>query len=111
MAFTVVNLFHIFFTGPFMVYVGFVRPKQDWIYYIMSAMAIVAGIIIAYNLFGSPWEKHKIWYIAHLVLFIPLIAYISVYRQHMNPTFYAFLLAVGIAAIGYHAVKGATHIT
>jgi len=100
-----VSFIHIFFTGPFLAYVGLTKPKSDWIYYLMAAIATFAAIYLLYKLLGSPWKPDKIWYIAHLVLFIPLLLYISIYRSNMNPTFFSFLTAVGIGALGYHIVK------
>jgi TctA family transporter len=100
-----VSFIHILFTGPFLAYVGLTKPKSDWIYYLMAAIAVFAAIYLLYKLFGSPWQPDKIWYIAHLLLFIPLLLYISIYRSNMNPTFFSFLTAVGIGALGYHMVK------
>lgn len=100
-----VSFVHIFFTGPFLAYVGITKPRADWIYYLMAAIAAFAAIYLLYKVFGSPWRDDKIWYIAHLALFIPLLLYISLYRHNMNPTFFSFLTAVGIAALGYHLVK------
>lgn len=100
-----VSFIHIFFTGPFLAYVGITKPRADWIYYLMATIATGAAIFLLYKTFGSPWHDHKIWYITHLVLFIPLLLYISLYRHNMNQTFFSFLTAVGIAATGYHLYK------
>jgi uncharacterized membrane protein YjjB (DUF3815 family) len=100
-----VRYIHILFTGPFLAYVGLAKPDNSYIYYFMAALAIFAGLYLLYKVFGSPWRPDKIWYIAHLLLFIPLIFYVSLYKKNMNPTFFSFLAAVGIGAIGYHLIK------
>lgn len=100
-----VSFAHILFTGPLLLYVGVKRPTDIWIYYFMAIYGLIAAIYLLYKLFGSEWKPDKIWYIVHILLFIPLVLYISIYNKKMNPTFFSFLTAVGIAAIGYHLFK------
>jgi len=48
------------------------------------------------------------WLYVHLVLFVPLFIYIAYHRiinQKIPNYTYSFLLAIGIAAFGYHLVR------
>lgn len=101
----VVNWVHVLFTGPLLVYIGYMRPRSAWIYYFLGALGLFAAAVMSYKLMSGPWRDHKIWYVAHLLVFLPLVLYVSMFREKMNPTFFSFLLAAGMGAMGYHGVR------
>jgi len=101
----IIHLFHIIIFGPLLIYIGYSKPSQLYFYYILGILGILLLIDILYRLI----TKHMYaWLYVHLVLFVPLFIYIAYHRiinQKIPNYTYSFLLAIGIAAFGYHLVR------
>lgn len=91
------NLFHILISGPFLMYVGLRQPTHKAYYYTLLALGLLLLVV-----FGR--EITKPWAVVHMALLVPLLLYVGVARNNSGEA-YSFLVAVGTAAIGYHAIR------
>ena len=100
-----IHLFHIIIFGPLLIYIGYSKPDQLYFYYILGILGILLLIDILYRIITNQMYA---WLYVHLFLFVPLFIYIA-YHKILNqkiPNYtYSFLLAIGIAAFGYHLVR------
>lgn len=103
----IVNLAHILVTGPFLVYVGLVKPTSKWVYAMLFLLAVaLVAVFVAHvaKREASPWLA------LHATLFAALLGYMggigAFYgREEIADFTFAFLLAVGLAAFSYHLVR------
>jgi hypothetical protein len=101
----IISLIHIFFTGPLLIYIGIVKPQNIIFYWILFLLAII--IIIAF-IYRFLQKQLYAWLYIHLLLFTLLlfsISYLRFKEQKIPYYLYSFLVAIGIAAIGYHLLK------
>ena len=101
----IISLIHIFITGPFLVYIGILNPNNILFYILLFLLAIIIIISFIYRYIN---KELYAWLYVHLLLFATLLFYICYLRftQQKIPNYlYSFLLAIGIAAIGYHIIK------
>ena len=101
----IISLIHIFITGPLFIYIGLMKPNNILFSYILFFLAII--IIIAF-IYRYVKKELYVWLYVHLLLFASLLLYICYLRftqQKIPDYLYSFLLAIGIAAIGYHIIK------
>jgi predicted membrane-bound mannosyltransferase len=67
------------------------------------------GIFLVFKFFIHLWRvrlsDHEVWAMVHMLLFAPLLIYIGWYKNNVSPSVFSLLLAVGIAAIGYHGLR------
>ena len=101
----IISLIHIFFTGPLLIYIGLVKPSNIIFSYILLLLAIVILVAFIYRFIN---KQLYAWIYVHLLLFSTLLIYMSYlkFNQLKIPDYlYSFLLAIGIAAIGYHIIK------
>ena len=106
----IISAVHVLFTGPFLLYVGVVQPENIYFYYVLFGLAVV--IILAFlNRFFR--KELYAWLFVHLFLFAALLLSVSVLKimgKKVPPYLYSFLVAVGIAAVGYHIYKVVKHM-
>jgi hypothetical protein len=101
----IISLIHIFITGPLFIYIGLVMPKNILFYILLFLLAIIIIISFIYRYIN---KQLYAWLYIHLFLFATLLFYISYLRftqQKIPKYLYSFLIAIGIAAIGYHIIK------
>jgi hypothetical protein len=101
----IISLIHIFITGPFFIYVGLVKPNNI-IYSII--LFLLATIIVGAFIYRLIKKQLYAWLYVHLLLFSVLlysISYLRFTNQEIPYYLYSFLLAIGIAAVGYHIIK------
>jgi uncharacterized membrane protein YoaK (UPF0700 family) len=106
----IINLIHIFINGPFFIYIGLVKPNNILFSIILFFLAIIIVIAFIYRYLN---KQLYAWLYVHLLLFATLLFYISYLRftqQKIPDYLYSFLVAIGIAAIGYHIIKLVKHI-
>ncbi len=101
----IINWIHIFFNGPFLIYFGLMKPTSTIFYVIVLLM----GLAIIYA-FYEEYMKNNLyaWLTVHLLLFATLFLSISALHfmgKKIPYYLYSFCVAIGIAAIGYHALK------
>ena len=101
----IIHIFHIIIFGPLLIYIGYSKPSQIYFYYILGILGILLLADIFYRFITN---KMYAWLYVHLFLFVPLFIYIAYHRilnQKIPNYTYSFLLAIGIAAFGYHLVR------
>jgi hypothetical protein len=107
----IINTVHVLFTGPFLIYVGLYQPQSIYFYVVLFTLAI--AIVLAFiNRYMN--KELYAWIFIHLFLFVTLLASTSILRFMDKPIpsyMFSFLLAVGIAAVGYHSIKIVKHFS
>lgn len=97
-----VKLLHIFVTGPILVYIS-MTDRREWKYLLLMFLGLMLAGYLGWRLYKNP--RWNYWYIVHIALFATLFTYMGIAKEKAPQTFYSFLLAIGIAAIGYHIVR------
>ena len=101
----IISLIHIFITGPLFIYIGLAKSYNIIFSIILFILAIFIVIAFIYRYLS---KQLYAWLYVHLLLFATLLFYISYLRftqQKIPDYLYSFLIAIGIAAIGYHIIK------
>lgn len=99
------NLAHILFTGPLLIYVGLKQPEWVWIYRLLFAMGVLLAVYFVYLIVTLNKSPYHVWLAIHLVLFFPLLIWVGWKGPEAPKIAFSLLLAVGIAAFGYHLVR------
>lgn len=100
-----ISLIHIFITGPLFIYIGLTKSYNIIFSIILFILAVIIVSAFIYRYFN---KQLYAWLYVHLLLFATLLFYISYLRftqQKIPDYLYSFLIAIGIAAIGYHIIK------
>lgn len=100
-----ISTFHVVFNGPYMIYIGYAQPKNIIFYWILFLIGIFLILDIIYKYYKN---KMHAWLYVHLILFAPLFiytGYLGIKKDKIPYYLYSFLLAIGIAAVGYHLIK------
>jgi len=101
----IISLFHVFVSGPLLIYIGLTKSYN----FLFSLLLFLFGItIITAFIYKYLNKQLYAWLYIHLFLFASLFLYISYLRftQKLIPDYlYSFLVAIGIAAVGYHIIK------
>jgi hypothetical protein len=101
----IISLIHIFIIGPLLIYIGLVRPNNILFYMLLFLLAIIIIISFIYRYLN---KQLYAWLYVHLLLFATLLLYICYLRftdQKIVKYLYSFLIAIGVASIGYHIIK------
>jgi len=101
----IISLIHIFITGPYLIYIGLVNPNNILFYILLFLLPIIIIISFIYRYIN---KELYAWLYVHLLLFATLLFYICYLRfthQKIAKYLYSFLIAIGIASIGYHIIK------
>ena len=100
-----ISLSHILFNGPLMIYIGIVHPQNVLFYWLLLFIGLAIIAIFVYKAIN---KKLYAFLVVHLVLFATLfitIAYLRLSDKKIPYFLYNFLIAIGVAAIGYHLLK------
>jgi len=101
----IISLFHVFVSGPLLIYIGLTKSYN----FLFSLLLFLFGItIITAFIYKYLNKQLYAWLYIHLLLFASLFLYISYLRFTQKPIpdyLYSFLVAIGIAAVGYHIIK------
>ena len=100
-----ISLIHILINGPLMIYIGYFKPKNMIFHWILLILGILLVIDIIYRYIQ---KKIHAWLIVHLILFAPLFiytGYLGIRKEKIPYYLHSFILAIGIAALGYHLIK------
>lgn len=103
-----VQMIHILFVGPLLIYVGLQQPKYDAVYILLLLLGIYVLFKFLYTSFSEKVGEQHVWYAVHMVLFAMLLLYVGYYRTKTPRVAFSLLLAVGIAAFGYHTIRWLT---
>lgn len=101
-----VALIHLLFVAPLLIYIGLSKPKQNWVYIIL----FILGIGVVLNFLSKivrqdKWNQRTVWFAIHMLLFASLLMYVGWYGVKAADVSYSLLLAVGVAAFGYHSIR------
>jgi hypothetical protein len=103
-----VQLIHILFVGPLLIYVGFMEPKYDWIYILLLLLGLFIFGKFLYMLVTNSLSQRYVWFLLHMLMFASLLMYVGIWRimkKDVPHVAYSLLLALGIAAFGYHLIR------
>ena len=81
------------------------KPENNAYYIVLLLLSIIYTIIFIYKFIKNTLYK---WMYIHFFLFVPLLIYISyskIRNIKIDNQFFSFLLAIGIAAVGYFIIK------
>ena len=101
-----IMLFHIFFNGPLLIYIGYVKPTDIYLYLYLLLKASTFLVYLLYKLYTT--SNLSPWLYVHLILFMPLfiyVGYLGTYNLTIPNYLYEFLIAIGLGAIAYHLYK------
>lgn len=100
-----ISLAHVFITGPFLIYVGLAKTKPVWVYYILLMLGLLLLLYFPYIIFTTKLSQYHVWLGIHLLLFIPLLIAIGVMQDKSPRILFSLVLAIGLASVGYHAIR------
>ena len=101
----IISIIHIFITGPFFIYIGLAKPYNILFYIPLFLLSLIIIILFIYRYIN---KELYAWLYVHLLLFATLLFYICYLRftkQKIAKYLYSFLIAIGIASVGYHIIK------
>jgi hypothetical protein len=101
----IISLIHIFIIGPLLIYIGLVNPHNILFYKLLFSLTIIIIISFIYKYLN---KQLYAWLYVHLLIFATLLFYICYLRftnQKIAKYLYSFIIAIGIASIGYHIIK------
>ena len=99
------NLWHILFTGPLLIYIGLTKPQNPQIYNFLFILGIILSIYFLYLISTLKYSPYHTWLLIHYLIFIPLLIYTGLKKTKTPNIIYSLLLAIGIAAFGYHSIR------
>jgi hypothetical protein len=101
----IVQLLHIFIFGPFLIYVGITQPPQDFIYYILLALGIAVIVVFIVNMIRERTKNFFGWLLWHIIIISGILLWCGIQKTKSPHIIFALLIALGFAAIGYHATR------
>lgn len=101
-----ISLFHILVVAPLFLYVGFARNDvPEFVFLILGILAAVIFMYHAYQAWSKLSEGKSAWVNwIHLLLIVPLLAILALYKKEASRRYFEMLLLLGFAALGYNAV-------
>jgi hypothetical protein len=101
---TMYGLFHVLFVAPLLIFVG-IRGSEapTWMYGLLAILVVGMLVYHGYRAF-SKWAAGKSAWVnlIHLLLVIPVLAWIAVHQQKTPRYVFEIALMLGFAALGYH---------
>jgi len=100
-----IQLFHIFIFGPFLIYVGITQPPQDFVYYILLALGILVIVLFTLKMIREHNNNVLGWLLWHVIIISGLLLWCGIQKTKSPHIIFALLIALGFAAIGYHGLR------
>ena len=100
-----INLLHVIFIGPFLIYIGLVKPQSSLLYYILFGLGLLVFLKFLYSLLTQEISQRSVWYVLHMLLFAMIAMYVGGHQNQTLRIGYSLLLATGISAFGYHLIR------
>ena len=99
-----IGLFHIFFVGPLLIYVGLQKNLSHIFYQFLFFLGI--GVILL-HLFKAIKKLPRFAYFnyMHALLFGPLLLFIGYYERSAPSFIYNIFTFLGVLVIIYHGIK------
>ena len=101
----ILNISHVLFNGPLLVYISLAKPKNVYFYYLLLLLGAVISLTSISKILNNTAYK---WIYVHLLLFVPLILYVGYLgaKEEKIPYYlFSFMQAIGVGAIGHHAIS------
>lgn len=104
-----VYFIHIFFIGPFLIYIGLYEPSSPYFYWVLLLLGTY--IICKFVFVGvtTKWSERHVWFALHALFFGTLLLYVGYHGPTTPHVAFSLLLAIGIAAFGYHSTRFIQH--
>ncbi len=103
---TIINIAHILFNGPFLIYFGIFRPVDPIFYIILALMAVTIFFVASYRYLQG---QMYVWLMLHLLLFATLFMYIAglyfYYKAPIPDSLFNVCLSIGVVALIYHSTE------
>jgi hypothetical protein len=103
--YTILNITHILFNGPLLIYISLAKPQNVYFYYLL----LLVGAAIIYSSISKILNNQGYtWLYIHLLLFAPLIlivGYLGAKEENIPYYLYTFLQAIGAGAVGHHIIS------
>lgn len=100
-----VNLLHVLFIGPLLIYIGIFKPQKEIFYHILLGLGILVLFKFTYLTLTQKLTQRSVWYILHVILFSMIAVYVGVNKQQTIQIGYSLLLATGLSAFWYHLIR------
>lgn len=100
-----INLAHVLFTGPLLIYVGLAKQKPVWVYYLLLALGIFLALYFIYVIFTKTLSPYHVWLLIHLLIFIPLLIWCGIAKDKTPHIILSIILAIGTASVGFHLIR------
>jgi len=100
----VIQMAHILLFAPFLFYVGLIVPtSRSWLY----PIAFILGVYVILSWCHRIWIKDYTigWVAWHMLVIGGLLIVCGIYRDRAPRIVFSLLLAMGIAAFGYHLTR------
>ena len=97
-----IYLSHILFGGPLLAYVGFMKQKtHNHVYKLLLLVGVIIALYHLYKLYIKFSKKKYISYVnlLHLLLVVPLLIYVGLYKEKVVYPTFDLLFAMGIGII------------
>jgi len=101
-----IELLHILFLGPLLVYTGntYGNGLPKWYLYTLIATGFTV-MLYHISLVYKKGFRSGFMYLLHAVIFAPLLIYVGFTGEKAFWGAYSVLMMIGFAAIGYHGMK------
>jgi hypothetical protein len=102
----IINLMHVAFIAPLLIYVGFARDTiPEWLFYVLGALGVFVLLYQLYKAYGKIKEGKSAWIQwIHVFLVAPLLILLGVLRKDTDRRYFEMLLLLGCGALGYHGI-------
>ncbi len=100
-----VNLLHVLFIGPLLIYIGLWKPQNELLYNILLGLGLLVLLKFTYLTLTQKLTQRSVWYILHVILFSTIAIYVGVHKQQTVKVGYSLLLATGLSAFWYHLIR------
>ena len=100
-----INLAHVLFTGPLLIYVGIAKTKPTWIYHVLLSLGILLFLYFLFIIFTKTLSPYHVWLLIHLLIFMPLLIWCGIARDKTPHIVLSILLAIGAASVGFHLIR------
>lgn len=100
-----VTVVHLFFVAPLLIFIGLTKPQYSWIYHVLLALSVGVLVNFGHKIVSQKWSQRTVWYVIHALLFSSLLFFVGWNGTNTPHVAYSLLLAVGLAAFSYHALR------
>jgi len=102
----VLNILHVLFIAPLLIYVGIARDSiPEWAFYVLGGVGVILLLYQLYKAYGKIKEGKSAWINwIHIFLIAPLLILMGILGKDTERRYFEMLLLAGCAALGYHGI-------